>query len=1459
MMRRLLVAVIATLALVAGLTLTAAPGFAQEITSPGPLTSVATSPDLNCSVNHTGDAAGEFFGDTACGTFLAVDGTLYGPASIPGGLTGTAWTPVSQSTSGSGTALDPFKIVTDVAAGDTGVTLTQTDTYVVGSESVRTTDVVHNGGTSRTVTLYRAGDCYLNDSDSGLGQVNRLSGAVACKSPGSGRIEQWLPLSPGSHFYEAEFIEVWAAVTSMEPFPDTCRCTEPLDNGAGLSWTTTLGAGASATRSSLITFSPTGAAPLTISATASPEHVGPHGEVTYQLTVSNSGNAPTVLTSLTDTLPDGFDYLPGTTTGISTAEPQVAGSQVAWPLAVPVPAQSDVTLRFHATAAQDPGTYLDQVSGTAATVEVVDATDTAAVTVDPLDATPPDPVDDLTATPGDGVVDLDWVNPHDPDLASIRVFYQPGPDPPAYGDGTEVDLGAPHPQHAHVTGLTDDTLHSFAVYAVDTSGNPSDPATVSATPAADTGVDPVTHLQASGAGPTSVALTWDNPALLDGIVVRYATGAPPATVDDGTGAAVSGTPERATVTGLTTGTRYYFSVFATDGGTASPRTSVAFTPYACPDLSGALDAPAGLVSGSSWVACSAPDANAGDSTLDTVLPRTGPTQALMTTGDAAIADPPDGGAKQGRDNHTGSHGARDVSTYRLDLDVPAGTQCLGFDYVFASDEYPERIGSVYNDGFVAQLDRDDWKVSGSAVTAPGNFARTPDGGVVDVNGPVFSVASQVAGPDTNGTAYDGMSVPLTATTPITPGPHSVYLSIFDTGNGQVDSAVLLDHLRISDSSCQAGTLLPPHAVDDFASTPSGAPVSTDVLANDTDPSGEALAVSDHTDGSNGTVTCTTTSCTYTPDAGYVGSDAYTYTVTNADGLSATASVSVAVANRAPHAEDDTATTTAGHAVDIDVLGNDDDPEGQQLSVSGNTDASHGTATCDSSGCGYTPAGGFTGTDTFTYTVADTFGATDTATVTVTVAPLQAPHAVDDSATTPSGTAVLTHVLGNDSDPASETITVTGHTNGAHGSVSCTASSCTYTPTAGFVGSDSYTYTIKNTDGLSDAATVTVTVTNRAPHAVGDSATTPSGSPVTTAVLGNDSDPEGQALSVSAHTDGAHGTVSCTASSCTYTPAGAYVGSDSYTYTLSDGHGGTDVGTVSVTVTDVPTDLTIGLSGTTLAWPGTLTVSGVVSGVTGPLPGVSVELWAQPTGGGWAQVGTVVSGADGSVSQQVQPSSATSYQWRVGPVSSDPAGVTVTPRVTLTAPPAKVPAGTKVTFSGVASPVRAGADVEVQALVLGTWTTVGSSTFASGSTSTTSGAAYSIPVTLTGLGAQQLRVVVAADGPGGREQAMSPTVSVTVFRVAITAVHAQGKETLSLKNSGTVTVQLKGWELRTRSGHRLTLPKYGLKAGATVRIHTGKGKTHGADLYLGKKAILGDKHDTVSVFDTGGLRAAHRSY
>ena len=111
--------------------------------------------------------------------------------------------------------------------------------------------------------------------------------------------------------------------------------------------------------------------------------------------------------------------------------------------------------------------------------------------------------------------------------------------------------------------------------------------------------------------------------------------------------------------------------------------------------------------------------------------------------------------------------------------------------------------------------------------------------------------------------------------------------------------------------------------------------------------------------------------------------------------------------------------------------------------------------------------------------------------------------------------------------------------------------------------------------LAPGATVTfVTSTrfghhpNKPPNAVDDSLVTAEDTAGSLNVLANDSDPDGDPISFVGATDGSHGTVNCVAGVCTYTPAPDYNGTDSFTYTISDGRGASDAGTVNVEVSAV---------------------------------------------------------------------------------------------------------------------------------------------------------------------------------------------------------------------------------------------------------------------------------------------------
>jgi subtilisin family serine protease len=187
---------------------------------------------------------------------------------------------------------------------------------------------------------------------------------------------------------------------------------------------------------------------------------------------------------------------------------------------------------------------------------------------------------------------------------------------------------------------------------------------------------------------------------------------------------------------------------------------------------------------------------------------------------------------------------------------------------------------------------------------------------------------------------------------------------------------------------------------------------------------------------------------------------------------------------------------------------------------------------------------------------------------------RAPIARNDTLVTDEDTPGSVNVLANDSDPDGDPLTVTSLTpTAANGSVTCTAAGlCTYTPDPNFNGTDSFTYTVSDGQGGTASATVTVTVNpvNDAPLAANDTLVTDEDTPGSVNVLANDSDPDGDPLTVTSLTPtAANGSVTCTAAGlCTYTPDPNFNGTDSFNYTVSDGQGGTASANVTVTVNPV---------------------------------------------------------------------------------------------------------------------------------------------------------------------------------------------------------------------------------------------------------------------------------------------------
>ena len=236
----------------------------------------------------------------------------------------------------------------------------------------------------------------------------------------------------------------------------------------------------------------------------------------------------------------------------------------------------------------------------------------------------------------------------------------------------------------------------------------------------------------------------------------------------------------------------------------APPASAAIVPGDATAVAAALDGPGANITGASYESLADPGQNGvGDAALSN-FPSNGPTFAIMTSGFAASADDTNTNVPDSSDefdDKTGNlNGGNvrgdtdfDVSVLRIDLSVPATANCLSFDFQFYTEEYADFVGQAFNDAFIAELDTTSWDTSGSAITAPDNFAFAPGGAVVSVNAVGiggFSLANAA------GTTYDGATPLLSAAKQLAPGAHSLYLSIFDQGDQILDSAAFIDNLRV---------------------------------------------------------------------------------------------------------------------------------------------------------------------------------------------------------------------------------------------------------------------------------------------------------------------------------------------------------------------------------------------------------------------------------------------------------------------------------------------------------------------------------------------------------------------------------------------------------------------------------------------------------------------------------------
>ncbi|GAA6142841.1 Ig-like domain-containing protein [Hydrogenophaga sp. 5NK40-0174] len=494
--------------------------------------------------------------------------------------------------------------------------------------------------------------------------------------------------------------------------------------------------------------------------------------------------------------------------------------------------------------------------------------------------------------------------------------------------------------------------------------------------------------------------------------------------------------------------------------------------------------------------------------------------------------------------------ASDTGT--LTLNVAAVNDApVAVDDTVATTEDTPFISSV-------ELDANDTDIDGDTLTVvAGTFATTQGGSITIATDGSYSYTPP---PDFNG--VDSVDYVVTDG------------SASDTGTLTINVAAANDA---------------PIAVNDTATTNEDVPLSSSVplVSNDVDVDGDALTAVAGTFATTqgGTIVIASNGhFTYTPAANFNGTDTVDYFVTDGNASdTGTLTITVGAVNDAPVATDDTISVVEDQVFTstVDLDANDTDADGDLLTVVAGTfaTAQGGSITIASDGSyTYTPPTNFNGTDSVSYTVTDGTDS-DTGTLTISVGPANdPPNALDDTAATDEDTPLSSTIslLANDTDVDGDGLTAVAGTfaTAQGGSITITNDGhYTYTPPPDFNGIDTVDYTVTDS-AASDTGTLTITVgaVNDAPVAVNDTATTSEDAPLTSTMnlVSNDTDVDGDLLTAVAgtFTTAQGGSITIASDgSYTYTPPTDFNGTDTVSYTVTDG-AASDTGTLSITVTPV---------------------------------------------------------------------------------------------------------------------------------------------------------------------------------------------------------------------------------------------------------------------------------------------------
>ncbi|MHB0937343.1 MAG: tandem-95 repeat protein, partial [Armatimonadota bacterium] len=461
------------------------------------------------------------------------------------------------------------------------------------------------------------------------------------------------------------------------------------------------------------------------------------------------------------------------------------------------------------------------------------------------------------------------------------------------------------------------------------------------------------------------------------------------------------------------------------------------------------------------------------------------------------------------------------------------------------------------------------------VTTPEDTPITFNLDYTDIDGgPYNALMLQQSGGDRIGT-YEGIGFTAARFTPFlnANGTAMITYCIYENGISSNPGTITLIVTPVNDVP------IPIHKV---VTTPEDQAISG--ILNAADVENDPLTFTLASQGTLGIVELTSPDghYTYTPNPNATGGDSFTFTASDGTATSGIGKmvVNITPINDAPVAQDGVLTayedTVAAGQLDAS------DADGDGLTYSIVAQGQLGAVEIDpaTGSYTYTPLPNVYGTDTFTFKVNDGTVDSNTATITVTITPVSgdAPVALDGILTVMEDQPAVGTLTGYDPDGDPLTYYLAGQGQVGTVEVDPATGGFTYTPNANANGTDAFTF--KVSDGALDSNTATVTVTinpvNDEPTARDDALTLDEDATVSINVLANDSDVDGDALTIIDFTQPAH----CSSAFYylgngvfQYLPEFNYVGTDSFAYTVSDGNGSTATATATITflpVNDPPT-------------------------------------------------------------------------------------------------------------------------------------------------------------------------------------------------------------------------------------------------------------------------------------------------